>query len=93
MKKQRSRKTNEKTKIEHIEEDIKVMNSKIEDISIKVLSILEILEWPLCLNLKCIGISIIFIFKKFIKNIVSIKKLYPLDLILLIFKRSFFKQQ
>ena len=37
-------KTNEKSKIEHIEEDIKVMNSKIEDISNKVLSILEILQ-------------------------------------------------
>jgi hypothetical protein len=34
----------EKTKIEHIEEDIKVMNNKIEDISNKVLSILEILQ-------------------------------------------------
>jgi len=36
--------TNEKSRIEHIEEDIKVMNSKIEDISNKVLSILEILQ-------------------------------------------------
>ena len=36
--------TNEKTKIEHIEEDIKVMNIKIEDISNKVISILEILQ-------------------------------------------------
>jgi len=36
--------TIEKTKIEHIEEDIKVMNSKIEDISNKLLSILEILQ-------------------------------------------------
>jgi hypothetical protein len=36
--------TADKSKIELIEEDIKVMNSKIEDISNKVLSILEILQ-------------------------------------------------
>jgi hypothetical protein len=36
--------TADKSKIELIEEDIKVMNSKIEDISNKLLSILEILQ-------------------------------------------------
>jgi hypothetical protein len=36
--------TIKQSKIEHIEEDIKVMNNKIEDISNKVLSILEILQ-------------------------------------------------